>query len=101
MSVGIFLPKLPSYTKTPYLTCTIYSLPIAVIYNHLDENIYQQYITIKSSLQGTQRTQDVCTILIFIMDNNLRVYRQQLNRVQLYKSISSIMQDSTYTLSTN
>ena len=35
------------------------------------------------------------------MDNNLGIFQQQLNRVQLYKSTRSIMQDSTYTLNTN
>ena len=53
-------------------------------------NIYQQYIINKSSPQGTQRTQDVCTIFLFIMDNNPRIFRKQLNRVQLYKSTNSI-----------
>jgi len=38
---------------------------------------------------------------LFIMDNNPRFYRQQLNRVQLYKNTISIMQDSNYTLNTN
>jgi hypothetical protein len=71
MSVGLFFPKASLFTKTPYLTFNIYSLHIAVIYKQLDENIYQQYIIIKSSLKGTQRTQDVCTIFLFIMDNNL------------------------------
>jgi hypothetical protein len=100
MSVGLFFPKSSLFTKTPYLTFNIYSLPIAITYNHLDENIYQQYI-IKSSLQGTQRTQYVCTIFIFIMDNFLGVYQQQLNRVQLYKNTNSIMQYLAYTLITN
>jgi hypothetical protein len=75
MSVGLFFPKLPSLHKTPWLTFNIYSLPIVVIYNQLDVNIYQQhisttYIINMSSPQGTQRTQDVCTIFLFIMDSN-------------------------------
>jgi hypothetical protein len=64
--------------------------PIAFIYNQLDVNTYQQHIINKSSPQGTQRTQDVCTIFHFIMDFNPGVFQKQLNRVQLYKSTSSI-----------
>jgi hypothetical protein len=96
MSVGLFFPKLPSYTKTHQLTFNIYSLLIAVIYNQLDVNIYQQHISSthiinKSSPQGTQRTQDVCTIFFLLRTTILGVFQQQLNRVQLYKSTSSIM----------
>jgi hypothetical protein len=64
-------------------------------------NIYQQYIINKSSPQGTQRTQDVCTIFILLRTTILGFFQQQLNRVQLYKSTRSIMQETTYTLSTN
>ena len=53
-------------------------------------NIYQQYIINKSSPQWTQRTQDVCTIFFLLRTTILGVYQQQLNRVQLYKSTSSI-----------
>jgi hypothetical protein len=53
-------------------------------------NIYQQYIINKSSPQGTQRTQDVCTIFFLLQTSILGVYQQQLNRVQLYKSTNSI-----------
>jgi hypothetical protein len=45
MSVELFFPKLPSLHKTPWLTFNIYSLPIVVIYNQLDVNIYQQHIS--------------------------------------------------------
>jgi hypothetical protein len=61
-------------------------------------NIYQKYIINKSSPQGTQRTQDVCTIFFLLRTTILGVFQQQLNIVQIYKSTSSIMQDSSYTL---
>jgi hypothetical protein len=88
--IGIFFPKLPSHTKIPLLTFKIFSLLISVIYNQLDVNTYQQHIINKSSPQGTQRKQDVCTIFLFIMDFHPGVFQQKLNRVQLYKSTSSI-----------
>jgi hypothetical protein len=68
----------------------MFSLLIDVIYNKLDVNTYQKHIINKSSPQGTERTQDVCTIFLFIMDFNLGVFQQQLNRVQLYKRTISI-----------
>jgi hypothetical protein len=53
-------------------------------------NIYQQYIINKSFPQGTQITQDVCTILFLLQTKILGVFHQQLNIVQLYKSTNSI-----------
>jgi hypothetical protein len=49
-----------------------------------------KHIINKSSPHGTQRTQDVCTIFLFIMDFNPGVFQKQLNRVQLYKRTNSI-----------
>jgi hypothetical protein len=37
----------------------------------------------------------------FYYGQQSRVYQQQLNRVQLYKSTNSIIKDSAYTLSIN
>jgi hypothetical protein len=94
MSVGLIFPKLPSCTKTHQLAFNIYSLPIVVIYNQLDVGTYQQHISaiyhqkviIKMNTKNTRR---MCNFL-FITDYNPWVYQQQLNRVQLYKSTSSI-----------
>ena len=94
MSVGLFFPKLPSCTKTHQLTFNIYSLLTAVIYNQLDVNIYKNLISTIYHQQviiimDTKNT--ICMYnFLFIMDYNPCVYQQQLNRVQLYKSTSSI-----------
>jgi hypothetical protein len=39
MSVGMFFPKLSSFTKTHQLAFNIYSSPIDLIYNQLDVRI--------------------------------------------------------------
>jgi hypothetical protein len=94
MSVGLFFPKLPSCTKTHQLAFNIYSLPIVVIYNQLDVGTYQQHISAIYHQQviiimDTKNTRCMYNFL-FITDYNPWVYQQQLNRVQLYKSTSSI-----------
>jgi hypothetical protein len=94
MSVGLFFPKLPSCTKTHQLSFNIYSLPIAVIYNQLDESTYQQHISAIYHQQviitmNTKNTRCMYNFL-FITDYIPWVYQQQLNRVQLYKSTNSI-----------
>ena len=71
---GALFPKTSLLHKTHQLAFNIYSFPISIIYNQLDVGTYQQYIINKSSSQWTQRTQDVCTIFLFIMDLNKYQY---------------------------
>ena len=94
MSVGLFFQKLPSCTKlinqhSTFIHYPLLSFITSQMQAHIN-NIYQQYIINKSSSQWTQRTQDVCTIFFLLRTTILGVYQQQLNRVQLYKSTSSI-----------
>ena len=92
--MGLFFPKLPSCTKTHQLAFNIFSLPIVVIYNQLDVGTYQQHISTIYHQQviiimDTKNTRCMYSFL-FITDYNPWVYQQQLNRVQLYQSTSSI-----------
>jgi hypothetical protein len=52
-----------------------------------------QDITNKPSLQRTQRTQDVCTILFLLWTVILGFINNNLIELQLHKSTSSAMQD--------
>jgi hypothetical protein len=74
MSVGLFFPKLPSFTKTHQLAFNIYSLPIDFIYNQLDVSTYQQHISKIYHQQviitmNTKNTRCMYNFL-FIMDYN-------------------------------
>jgi hypothetical protein len=92
--VGIFFPKPPSCTKTHQLAFNIYSLPIVVIYNQLYVSTYQQHISAIYHQQviTTMNTKNTRCMYNFLLLRTtiLGVYQQQLNRVQLYKSTSSI-----------
>jgi hypothetical protein len=94
MSVGLFFPKLSSCTKNHQLAFNIYSLPIVVIYNQLDVSTYQQHISAIYHQQviTTMNTKNTrCMYNFFLLRTMiLGVYQQQLNRVQIYKSTSSI-----------
>ena len=94
MSVGLFFPKLPSCTKTHQLAFNIYSLPIVFIYNQLYVSTYQQHISAIYHQQviTTMNTKNTRCMYNFLLLRTtiLGVYQQQLNRVQIYKSTSSI-----------
>ena len=91
---GSFSQNFPLALKNHQLAFNIYSLPIVVIYNQLDVGTYQQHISTIYHQQViiTMDTKNTGCIynFLFITDYNPWVYQQQVNTVQLYKSISSI-----------
>jgi hypothetical protein len=94
MSVGLFFPKISSYTKTHQLAFNIYSLPIVFIYNQLYVSTYQQHISAIYHQQviTTMNTKNTRCMYNFLLLRTtiLGVYQQQMNRVQLYKRTISI-----------
>jgi hypothetical protein len=94
VSVGLFLPKLPSCTKSHQLAFNIYSIPIVVIYNQLDAITYQQHISTiyhQQVVTTMNRKNTRCMCIFFLLGTTiLGVYQQQLDRVQIYKRIRYI-----------
>jgi hypothetical protein len=93
---GTLFQKLPLH-KHPYLAITIYSLLIHFIYNQLNVNIHQQNISLISHHHKEHKEHKMYVKFYFYYELQSLGYHQQLNRVQLCKSTSSIMKDSTYT----
>jgi hypothetical protein len=74
MSVGIFFPKVPSYTKTPLLTFNISSLLIVVIYNQLDLNTCQQHISTTNHLHKEHKEQKMYVQFFFLLWTSIQAF---------------------------
>jgi hypothetical protein len=84
-----------------FVYCEDYAGYFIVILSFLAFHFYYAYFIYLVSCRK-QRTQDVCTIFLFIVDFNLGVFQQQLNRVQIYKRTKSICKTQlTFSASTD